>query len=65
MLRDMLDILSVDCVKVQFIFRHMKFNPQNFKLMKFRKIVMSQNLKTTKFLVMILDNYMVSSTKPY
>ena len=39
----------------------MKFNPQNFKLMKFRKIVMSQNLKTTKFLVMILDDYMVSS----
>ena len=63
--RDTLDILSVDGVKLQSILRHMKFNPQNFKLMKFRKIIMSQNLKTTKFLVMILDNYMVSSTKPY
>ena len=62
MLRDALITLSFDGVKIQSMLRHMKFNPQNFKLMKFIKVIVSQNGVVS---YMALGSYMVNSTKPY
>ena len=55
-------MLSVDGVKMQSMLMQMKFNPQNFKPLKFMKMIVSQTLKTK---IVYGTRYMVDSTKSY